>query len=159
MSFNVYKWRRDQLLNESSIHPDPKDLTTNPEADLKKYRKDVLQQLLNDAEKDPDITPETINYLKGEISKLNEGEDKITVKSIKLSDLKADDKLPTNIGMGTFTKNPITTEEDLEEWREAFLERYGDIELIRGNLGYQASSKHPANVQAQADFDKYAKRG
>ncbi len=155
MAFNIYKWRRDQLLVESSIHPDPKDLTTNPEADLKKYRKDVLQQLLKDLENNP----EAVKVIKGKIEAINEGEDKITVKSIQLSDLKADDKLPTNIGMGTFTKNPITTEEELEEWRESFFDRYGDIELVRGNLGYQASSKHPSNVQAQADFDKYAKRG
>ncbi len=154
MAFNIYKWRRDQLLVESSIHPDPKDLTTNPEADLKKYRKDVLQQLLKDLENNP----EAVKVIKGKMEAINEDEGKITVKSIQLSDLKDGDKLPTNIGMGTFTKNPITTEEELEEWRESFFDRYGDIELVRGNLGYQASSKHPANVQAQVDFDKYARR-
>ena len=41
MAFNIYKWRRDQLLIESSIHPDPKDLTTNPEANIKQQREQV----------------------------------------------------------------------------------------------------------------------
>jgi hypothetical protein len=148
MAFNIYKWRRDQLLTEN-----------NNSDGMKEYNKKMLQQLLDWYKTQPNPEPDAIKRLEDQIGAINEGEGKITVKSIQLSDLKAGDKLPTNIGMGTFTKNPITTEEELEEWRESFFDRYGDIELVRGNLGYQASSKHPSNVQAQADFDKYAKRG
>jgi len=87
---------------------------------------------------------------------LIENENKITVKSIKFSDLGDKNYLPTNIGMGS--SKQIKSEEELEAWREKFFDQYGDIELIKANIGYKASPEHPANKQAQADFDKYAKR-
>jgi hypothetical protein len=34
----------------------------------------------------------------------------------------------------------------------------GNVELEKGNAGWKASSDHPANKQAQADFDKNAKK-
>ena len=71
MAFNIYEWRRNQLLTESSIHPDPKDLTTNPEADLKKQREQLFQRLLKDFENDP----EAIAIIKKQMASINENSD------------------------------------------------------------------------------------
>ena len=103
MAFNIYKWRRDQLL---------------------------LEEVMN--------------------------ESKITVKSLKFSDLGDKNLLPTNIGMGSSKK--IKDEDDFKNWKVDFLKKYGNIELEKGNAGWKASSKHEANKQAQADFDKNAKK-
>lgn len=100
MAFNIYKWRRDQLLLES--------------------------------------------------------ESKITVKSIKFSDLGDKNLLPTNIGMGS--SREIKDEDDFQDWKADFLKKYGNIELEKGNVGWKVSPEHEANKQAQADFDKNAKR-
>lgn len=88
---------------------------------------------------------------------LLENKNKITVKSIKFSDLGDKNYLPTNIAMGS--SKPIKSEEELEAWREKFLDRYGDIELIKGNIGYQASPEHPSNKQAQDFYDKSEYKG
>ena len=103
MAFNIYKWRRDQLL---------------------------LEEVMN--------------------------ESKITVKSIKFSDLDDKNLLPTNIGMGSSRK--IKDEDDFQDWKADFLKKYGNIELKKGNAGWKASPEHEANKQAQADFDKNAKK-
>lgn len=88
---------------------------------------------------------------------LLENENKTTVKSIKFSDLGDKNYLPTNIAMGS--SKQIKSEEELEAWREKFLDRYGDIELIKGNIGYQASPEHPSNKQAQDFYDKSEYKG
>ena len=76
MAFNIYKWRRDQLLIESSIHPDPKDLTTNPEANIKQQREQVFQRLLKDFENDP----EAIEIIKNQMKNLKENSDNVELK-------------------------------------------------------------------------------
>jgi hypothetical protein len=75
MAFNIYKWRRDQLLTESSIHPDPKNLYTgNLNADQNKQRKQMLQQLLDWEKNSPNPDPESIEYLEGQLGNINENE-------------------------------------------------------------------------------------
>ena len=103
MAFNIYEWRRNQLL---------------------------LEEVMT--------------------------EGKITVKSLKFSDLGDKNLLPTNIGMGSSRK--IKDEEDFKLWKSDFLKKHGNIELEKGNAGWKASPDNPANKQAQADFDKNAKR-
>ena len=102
MSFNIYKWRRDQIA-------------------------------------------------------LLENENKITVKSIKFSDLDGKNYLPTNIAMGS--SKQIKSEEELEAWREKFFDQYGDIELVKANIGYKASPEYKANKQAQDFYDKLDYKG
>jgi len=150
MAFNIYKWRRDQLLTESSIHPDPKNLYTGElDADQNKQRKQMLQQLLDweKSKKTPD--PEALEYLEGQLGNLNETK----VSSITFS---KDVLYPTSIAMGSSKK--IESEEEFKAWQEKFKKDYGDIELEKGAAGWKASSKHEANKQAQADADKNAKR-
>jgi hypothetical protein len=145
MAFNIYEWRRNQLLTESSVHPDPKDLTTNPEADLKQYREQLFQRLLKDFENDP----EAIAIIKKQMGDINETK----VSGITFS---KDVLYPTSISMGSSKK--IESESEFEKWKKKFIDQYGDIELEKGAAGWKASSKHEANKQAQADADKYAKR-
>lgn len=76
MAFNIYEWRRNQLLTESSIHPDPKDLTTNPEANIKQQREQVFQRLLKDFENDP----EAIEIIKNQMKNLKENSDNVELK-------------------------------------------------------------------------------
>ena len=99
MAFNIYEWRRNQLLTESSIHPDPKDLTTNPEANIKQDREQLFQRLLKDFENDP----EAIEIIKKQMKNLKENSDndklkvgkhpKITVSKFDWAYLPGKDKL------------------------------------------------------------------
>jgi hypothetical protein len=153
-NFSISEWRRQQLHKEV-IKEDLTRISENDsEADLKKYRKEVLQQLLTWYKKQDKPDQNMVKKLEGEIGNLNEG--KITVKSIKFSDLSDKNLLPTNIGMGSSRK--IKDEDDFKNWKADFLKKYGNIELEKGNAGWKASSENEANKQAQADFDKYAKK-
>jgi hypothetical protein len=153
-NFSISEWRRQQLHKEI-IKEDLIYISENEqEADLKKYRKEVLQQLLTWYKKQDEPDQNMVKKLESEIGTLNEG--KITVKSIKFSDLGDKNLLPTNIGMGSSRK--VKDEDDFKTWKADFLKKYGNIELEKGNAGWKASSKHEANKQAQADFDKNAKK-
>jgi hypothetical protein len=153
-NFSISEWRRQQLHKEV-IKEDLTYISENEqEADLKKYRKEVLQQLLTWYKKQDEPDQNMVKKLEGEIGNLNEG--KITVKSIKFSDLSDKNLLPTNIGMGSSRK--IKDEDDFKTWKADFLKKYGNIELEKGNAGWKVSSENEANKQAQADFDKYAKK-
>ena len=143
MAFNIYEWRRNQLLTENHNSDGMED-----------YNKQMLKQLLDWYKSQDDADPAMINKLEMQIGGINEG--KITVKSIKFSDLGDKNLLPTNIGMGSSRK--IKDEEDFKLWKVDFLKKHGNIELEKGNAGWKASSDHPANKQAQADFDKNAKK-
>jgi hypothetical protein len=143
MAFNIYEWRRNQLLTENRNSDGMED-----------YNKQMLKQLLDWYKSQDDADPAMINKLESQIGGINEG--KITVKSIKFSDLGDKNLLPTNIGMGSSKK--IKDEEDFKAWKADFLKKYGNIELEKGNAGWKASPEHEANKQAQADFDKNAKK-
>jgi hypothetical protein len=143
MAFNIYEWRRNQLLTENRNSDGMED-----------YNKQMLKQLLDWYKSQDDADPTMINKLESQIGGINEG--KITVKSIKFSDLGDKNLLPTNIGMGSSKK--IKDEEDFKAWKADFLKKYGNVELEKGNAGWKASPEHEANKQAQADFDKNAKK-
>jgi hypothetical protein len=150
MAFNIYKWRRDQLLIENSIYNNPDDLYTgNLDAGQKEDDKKMLQQLLNWYKSQDDADPSMINKLEMQIGGINETK----VSSITFS---KDVLYPTSIAMGSSKK--IKSEEEFKAWQEKFKKDYGDIELEKGAAGWKASSKHEANKQAQADADKNAKR-
>jgi len=151
MAFNIYEWRRNQLLIESSIHPDPKNLYTGElDADQNKQRKQMLQQLLDweKSKKTPD--PEALEYLKGQLGNLNE---------TKVSDLtfSEDDLYPTSIAMGSSAK--IESKEKFEVWKEKFKADYGDIELEKGPAGWKPSKSHPAVKQSNATYNKSEFKG
>jgi hypothetical protein len=153
-NFSISEWRRQQLHKEIITEDLTRISENEEEADMKKYRKEVLQQLLTWYKKQDELDQNMVKKLEGEIGNLNEG--KITVKSIKFSDLSDKNLLPTNIGMGSSRK--IKDEDDFKNWKADFLKKYGNIELEKGNVGWKASSEHEANKQAQADFDKNAKK-
>ena len=153
-NFSISEWRRQQLHKEIITEDLTRISENEEEADMKKYRKEVLQQLLTWYKKQDKPDQNMVKKLEGEIGNLNEG--KITVKSIKFSDLSDKNLLPTNIGMGSSRK--IKDEDDFKNWKADFLKKYGNIELEKGNAGWKASSENEANKQAQADFDKYAKK-
>jgi hypothetical protein len=153
-NFSISEWRRQQLHKEIITEDLTRISENEEEADMKKYRKEVLQQLLTWYKKQDKPDQNMVKKLEGEIGNLNEG--KVTVKSIKFSDLSDKNLLPTNIGMGSSRK--IKDEDDFKNWKADFLKKYGNIELEKGNAGWKASSENEANKQAQADFDKYAKK-
>jgi hypothetical protein len=153
-NFSISEWRRQQLHKEIITEDLTRISENEEEADMKKYRKEVLQQLLTWYKKQDELDQNMVKKLEGEIGNLNEG--KITVKSIKFSDLSDKNLLPTNIGMGSSRK--IKDEDDFKTWKADFLKKYGNIELEKGNAGWKVSSENEANKQAQADFDKYAKK-
>jgi len=151
MAFNIYKWRRDQLLTESSIHPDPKNLYTGElNADQNKQRKQMLQQLLDWEKNSPNPNPESIEYLEGQLGNINE---------TKVSDLtfSKDDLYPTSIAMGSSAT--IGSKEEFEAWQKKFEKDYGDIELEKGPGGWKPSKSHPAVKQSNATYDKSEFKG
>ena len=84
MAFNVYEWRRNQLLIENQYYG---DITGE-------NNKGVLQSLLNDLKKEKNPTPDEIKQIKrieGEIAKLNENEDSSSVIVKKIKDLTWED--------------------------------------------------------------------
>jgi uncharacterized membrane-anchored protein YjiN (DUF445 family) len=169
-NFNISEWRRQQLQKEV--------VKEDTHKKLKNTLKEEITRILSEGEikesKIEKIYDNIIDFLspqyrdnmgKGAVvsaisrglfleENLNEG--KITVKSIKFSDLGDKNLLPTNIGMGSSRK--IKDEDDFKTWKADFLKKYGNIELEKGNAGWKVSSENEANKQAQADFDKYAKK-
>lgn len=138
MAFNIYEWRRNQLLTENYNSDGMED-----------HNKQMLKQLLDWYKSQDDADPAMINKLENQIGGINETK----VSSITFS---KDVLYPTSIAMGSSKK--IESEEEFKAWQEKFKKDYGDIELEKGAAGWKASSKHEANKQAQADADKNAKR-
>jgi hypothetical protein len=139
MAFNIYEWRRNQLLTEN----------VNGGDGMGDYNKEMLKQLLDWYRNQDDADPAMVNKLEIQIGTLNEAK----VEDIKFS---AGELYPTNIGMGSSRK--VKDEDDFKAWKADFIKKYGNIELEKGAAGWKASSKHEANKQAQADADKNAKR-
>jgi hypothetical protein len=124
MAFNIYKWRRDQLLTENSIS------SNAGEDDLKKYRKQVLQQLLSwyKTQNEPDAA--MVKKLEGEIGSLNENEDSSSVIVKKIKDLTWEDvdglSLPTN-SAGVLASMRAT--KDLDSWKSKFKGDEAEMEV------------------------------
>jgi hypothetical protein len=123
MAFNVYEWRRNQLLIENQYYG---DITGE-------NSKGVLQALLKGLEKEKNPTPEEIKQierLKGEIAKLNEDEDSSSVITKKIKDLTWEDvdglALPTN-SAGTLASMRVT--KDLDSWKSKFKDDEAEMEV------------------------------
>ena len=123
MAFNVYEWRRNQLLIENQYYG---DITGE-------NRKGVLQALLTDLKKEENPTPEDIKQierLEGEIKKLNENEDSSSVIVKKIKDLTWEDvdglALPTN-SAGTLASMRVT--KDLDSWKSKFKGDEAEMEV------------------------------
>jgi hypothetical protein len=133
MAFNIYEWRRNQLLTENSIYNNPNDLHTgNLDAGKKEDDKKMLQQLLNWYKSQDDADLAMISKLEKQIGGINE---------TKVSDVKfvAGELYPSNLHLGSSER--FQTEEKFEAWREKFKKMYGDIELEKGSAGWKPSKK------------------
>ena len=122
MAFNIYEWRRNQLLTENYNSDGMED-----------HNKQMLKQLLDWYKSQDDADPAMINKLENQIGGINETK----VSSITFS---KDVLYPTSIAMGSSKK--IESEEEFKAWQEKFKKDYGDIELEKGAAGWKASSKH-----------------
>jgi hypothetical protein len=143
MAFNVYKWRRDQLLVENQYYGDITGETS----------KGVLQAFLKDLEKEQNPTPEEIKQierLKGEIAKLNENEDSSSVITKKLKDITWEDVK----GLYTPTNQPGVfrgmDDRDMfsDQWRESTLEDW------KNNLRKHFPSADGFDVEIDRDAKK-----
>ena len=111
--FNVYQWRREHL-NE------------NQESFSDAFNKD---NKVNNFTK-----PEKVDYTEryfGSMISQNENQGGLKVSTLKLEDTKGM-KLPFNITAGAYISelNSVT----FEEWKESFIDKYGDADLtIEGN--------------------------
>jgi hypothetical protein len=114
MAFNVYEWRRNQLITEG-------DNSDNGGDDLKKYRKQVLQQLLSWYKTQNGPDPKMIKKFESEIGALNENEDSSSVIVKKIKDLTWEDvdglALPTKTS-GVLRAMKAT--KDLDSWKNEF---------------------------------------
>lgn len=152
MAFNIYEWRRNQLLIENSIYNNPDDLYTgNLDAGKKEDDKKMLQQLLNWYKSQDDANPAMISKLEMQIGGINKN--KVKVNDIEFS---VKDSYPIDVAMGSGDK--FEDENDFIAWKADFIEKYGNIELERGIIGWKVPSDNEIGKQAQADFDKYARR-
>jgi len=158
MAFNVYKWRRDQLLTENSISSDA------GEDDLKKYRKQVLQQLLSwyKTQNEPDAG--MIKKLESEIGSLNENEDSSSVITKKIKELTWEDvkglALPTKVET---VYNNMVLPQNLDRWKKEFSEEEQELEVIIDKDNKMWSDKvkiekltqsDPMGFQAKIDAEK-----
>jgi len=139
MAFNIYEWRRNQLLTE------------NVNDGMGDYNKEMLQQLLNWYKTQDDADPVMINKLEMQIGGINKN--KVKVNDIEFS---VKDSYPIDVAMGSGDK--FEDENDFIAWKADFIEKYGNIELERGIIGWKVPSDNEIGKQAQADFDKYARR-
>jgi hypothetical protein len=81
MAFNIYEWRRNQLLTENSIYNNPNDLYTgNLDAGKKEDDKKMLQQLLNWYKSQDDADPAMIDKLEMQIGGIKENSDNAEFK-------------------------------------------------------------------------------
>jgi hypothetical protein len=117
MAFNIYEWRRNQLLTENHNSDGMGD-----------YNKEMLQQLLNWYKTQDDADQAMINKLEMQIGGINE---------VKVSNVEfvAGDLYPANVHLGSSEK--FQTKEKFEAWREKFKKMYGDIELKKGPAGWK----------------------
>jgi hypothetical protein len=165
MAFNVYEWRRNQLLTESSIHPDPKDLTTNPEADIKQYREQLFQRLL----KDLGDNPKAIEIIKRQMGDINENEDSSSVIVKKIKDLTWEDvdglALPTKTS-GVLRAMKAT--KDLDSWKNEFKGNELELEVTvdkGADMWFnkvkieKLTQSDPMGFQAKIDAKKGKKSG
>lgn len=116
MAFNIYKWRRNQLLTEGV------------DDGMGDYNKQMLKQLLDWYKTQDDADPAMINKLEMQIGGINE---------VKVSDLEfvAGDLYPANVHLGSSER--FKTKEEFEAWRGKFKKMYGDIELKKGPAGWK----------------------
>lgn len=181
MAFNIYKWRRDQLLTESSIHPDPKNLYTGKlDADQNKQRKQMLQQLLDWEKSKTTPDPEALEYLEGQLGNLNETEDSSSTTIVKsLKDITWEDVK----GLYVPTHQPGTLlrmdDRDIfsDQWRERTLKGWKndlnkhfpaaddfEVEIDRDSKKVTINDKEyndrmdRYNAQIQATQDKTARK-
>jgi hypothetical protein len=122
MAFNIYKWRRNQLLTEGEV--------TENKAQ-KVY--DTIEKFL-----DPKYTD---NMGKSAvISAISRGlflEENLNENEVKVSNVEfvAGDLYPSNLHLGSSER--FQTKEKFEVWREKFKKMYGDIELKKGPAGWK----------------------
>jgi hypothetical protein len=158
MAFNIYKWRRDQLLTENSISSDA------GEDDLKKYRKQVLQQLLSwyKTQSEPDAG--MVKKLESEIGSLNENEDSSSVIVKKIKDLTWEDvdglALPTKTS-GVLRAMKAT--KDLDSWKNEFKGNELELEVTvdkGADMWFnkvkieKLTQSDPMGFQAKKDIEK-----
>ena len=152
MAFNIYEWRRNQLLTENQYYG---DITGE-------NNKGVLQAFLKDLEKEKNPTPKEIKQierLKGEIAKLNENSPSVITKTIK------ELTWPDVEGLALPTKvetiyNKMVLPQNLDRWKKEFSETEQELEVtIDKNDRWDKQVKIEKITQTdplgfQADTDK-----
>lgn len=143
MAFNIYQWRRNQLITEGE------------------GSEDKVQKVYDTIEKflDPKYTD---NMGKSAvISAISRGlflEENLNKNKVKVNDIEfsVKDSYPKDVAMGEGVE--FKNENDFIAWKDNFIKKYGNIELERGIIGWKVPSDNEIVKQAQADFDKYARR-
>ena len=130
MAFNIYEWRRNQLLTEGEVSENKAQ---------KVY--DTIYDFLSPQYKD--------NMGKSAvISAISRGlflEENLNETGVKVSDVEfvAGDLYPANILLGSSER--FQTKEKFEVWKEKFIKKYGDIELKKGAAGWKPFTKPEEN--------------
>ena len=157
MAFNVYEWRRNQLLIENQYYG---DITGE-------NSKGVLQAFLKDLEKEQNPTPEEIKQierLKGEIAKLNEDEDPSSVitKTIKTLIFKDVEELALPTKTASIFANMVLPQ-SLDKWKKEFSEEEQELEVIIDREATpwfnqvkieKLTQSDPMGFQAKKDIEK-----
>tara|TARA_R110000868_G_scaffold169330_1_gene404325 strand:- start:413 stop:847 length:435 start_codon:yes stop_codon:yes gene_type:complete len=143
MAFNIYQWRRNQLITEGEVSENKAQ---------KVY--DTIEKFLDPKYTDNMGKSAVISAIsRGLFLEENLNENKVKVNDIEFS---VKDSYPIDVAMGSGDK--FEDENDFIAWKADFIEKYGNIELERGIIGWKVPSDNEIGKQAQADFDKYARR-